>query len=188
MILLEDILIDENILKAKFSCDLGACKGACCTFPGDLGAPLADSEVQLMIDAVEPSRKYLSERALDYIEKHGVFQGEKGSYTTQCIDRCDCVFVYYEGDVAKCAIEKAYFAGEYEFRKPISCHLFPIRESFYAGKYLYYQKINECASAVRCGEREDIPLLDSLSEAIERAYGHEWHELLMAYSKNRSRK
>ena len=181
MILLDDILIDENILKAKFACDLGACKGACCTFPGEQGAPLANSEVELMEAAVEPSRKYLSGRALNYIEKHGVVQGDKDNYTTQCINGRDCVFVYYEGDVAKCAIERAYFAGEYDFRKPVSCHLFPIRESYYAGKYLYYQKIVECASAVRHGDSENIPLVDSLAEAIERAYGKDWLDLLRSY-------
>mgnify|MGYP000853823470 FL=1 len=187
MILLDNILIDENILNAHFACDLGACKGACCTFPGDLGAPLLDEELEKMKSAVEPSRKYLSEKALAYIEQHGVAQGDKGNYTTQCINGRDCVFVYYEGDVAKCAIERAYFAGEYEFRKPISCHLFPIRESFYAGKYIYYQKIAECASAVRHGDKEGISLVDSLEDAITRAYGRDWYELLKAYKENRDK-
>ena len=183
MILIDDILIDEAILSSEFCCDLGTCKGACCTFPGEQGAPLVESEVQKMIDAVEPSAKYLSKRSLDYIGKYGVYQGEKGNRTTMCINGRDCVFVYWEGDIAKCAIERAYFAKEYEFRKPISCHLFPIRESFFSGKYLYYQKIDECSSGVRFGTRNKISLLTTLSEALERAYGKDWIDLLKAYDK-----
>ena len=42
------------------------------------------------------------------------------------------MFVVYESNgIASCAIEKAHTAGDIDFKKPISCHLYPIRAKKY---------------------------------------------------------
>ena len=129
LILFDDKLIDEDIFKKKFACDLKKCKGACCTFYGDFGAPVLDNEVKI-IEAFYPIvKKYLSMRSVNYIENKGMIEGSPENYTTVCIDKKECVFVYWEDGIAFCAIEKAYLKGEIDFRKPLSCHLFPIREA-----------------------------------------------------------
>jgi len=174
-----DNIADEALATTKFACDLGACKGACCTMPGGRGAPLDDAEVELLNDAIPASLPYLSERNRAIIAAKGAIEGRPGDYATRCINRRDCVFVYYENEVAKCAIEKAYFNGEVAFRKPLSCHLFPIRiDQVFDADYLRYEQIDECSEALANGERKGIPLYRFLKEAITRAYGEKFYKEL----------
>lgn len=176
-----ETIVDEALGSTRFACDLGACKGACCTTPGGRGAPLDDAEVALVEAAVEPAIEYLSERNRRTIEMRGAIEGRAGDYTTRCIDRRDCVFVYYEGDVAKCAIERAYFDGKTTFRKPLSCHLFPIRiNDLFDADLLRYERIPECDPALANGAKTGIPLYQFLREAIVRAYGEPYYKALAA--------
>lgn len=174
MIVFENYIIDDEIATEFFSCDLKKCKGACCTFPGDYGAPLQDEEVDKLHQSYELASEYLSEKTKQFIEHNGIITGTKGSYSTLCINRCDCVFVYYEGDVAKCALERAYFDGKIKFRKPISCHLFPIRVSEYDEKYLYYQKFDECFFGREKGKANKTVLYKYLKEPLIRLLGEKW--------------
>lgn len=183
MILIDNILLEEEITEASFSCDLNKCKGACCTFPGKIGAPLQEEEINKLYENLENAKKYLSKKSIDYIDKHGFYEGSKYNYSTVCIDKKDCVFVYYENSVAKCAIEKAYFEGLSSFRKPISCHLFPIRVSTSGRKYLYYQNIPECKPAVKKGNSENVQLVNFSKDALTRAYGEEWYNKASEYAK-----
>ncbi len=181
---IDEILIDEDVLTSYFSCDLRKCEGACCTFPGEYGAPLKDEEIEEINNSVEAAKEYLSERSLKILGRDGFYEGEKGKLNTVCIDKKDCVFVFYDGQIALCALEKAYFEGKSKFRKPISCHLFPIRVGNYNSKYIYYERIEECDPAIEKGCRERIKLADSLKEALERAYGDEWTEKFITLSNN----
>lgn len=147
--------------------------------PGGQGAPLEEEEVRLVRDAERVAMPYLSELNRRVIEQEGSVEGRKGNRTTRCIDDRDCVFVYYEGDVAKCAIERAWLDGKTEFRKPLSCHLFPIRvDDLFGSARLRYERISECMPAVERGIREDISLIDFLKEPITRAFGEDFYEEL----------
>lgn len=181
MILIGNILVDNEITKLKFLCNTDKCKGACCTFPGEVGAPLLDSEIELINNSIKPASEFLSERSKSVIKEEGAVQGAPGDYSTNCIDKKDCVFVYYEGDVAKCSIEKAYFSGKTNYRKPISCHLFPIRVSNFGGTYLYFSKYEECEPAFSYGEEQNVHLIEMLKDALVRAYGNDWYEYLFNY-------
>ena len=183
MYLVDNILIDPEIAETRFACDLPDCKGGCCTFPGDWGAPIKDSEVEILKQCVPAVTKYLSEKSVETIEKCGVVQGVQGDYSTTCIEHKDCVFVYYEGDIAKCSIEKAFLNGETIFRKPISCHLFPIRVEDKAMPYLYFSYFEECKPALVKGKEENIFLLTSVQEALCRSYGELWYDTLSIYLK-----
>jgi hypothetical protein len=169
---------DRNLGTTHFGCDLSSCKGACCTMPGAVGAPILDSE-RAELERVYPVvKKYLQPEAFDVLERKGLWQREPdGSLTIPAIRGRDCIFVTYDGDVAKCAIEKAYRAGEIEgFPKPISCHLFPIRIYPTAETDTYhitYEEISECKGGRARGKREKIPLIDFLESPLVRALGPE---------------
>ncbi len=179
---IDNILIDEAIVSSNFTCDLDKCGGACCTFPGEFGAPLLDSEIEIIGRNLDTVWEYLDDRSLEIINSSGFYEGEKGSRTTMCIEKKDCVFVYFRGKVAKCALEKAYFDGKSEFRKPLSCHLFPIRVAKFGNDYLYYEKISECASGVNTGDKNQVKLYTFLKDAIVRAEGANWYIKLAEFA------
>lgn len=170
--------IDKKIATTNFVCNLIECKGACCTSSGGRGAPLKNSEVSQIKDAIEPALKYLSEKSRKIILGTGAIEGRHGEYHTRCINNKDCVFVYYdENKVAKCSIEKAYFNKETEFRKPISCHLFPIRVTErLSGHYFNYEEIEECHAALLNGTKLNVKIYEFLEEALTRAYGEKFYE------------
>jgi hypothetical protein len=167
----------KSVIDARFACDLDACKGACCTFESAYGAPLLEEEVEPMREALPATMKYLPPEHVREIERGGFFERKESELMTRSRDRRACVFVYYdETGVAKCALEKAYFAGETTFRKPISCHLFPIRISSFGGDVLRFEKFRECDAAEEKGRRENVRLVDFAREALERRYGAKWFE------------
>ena len=177
-------IIENEISGSLFACDLDKCKGACCTFPGEFGAPLADEEVPAISENLESVKKYLSDKSINIIENEGFIQGVPGSLTTNVINKKDCVFVFYDGNIAKCAIEKAYFDHKSSFRKPLSCHLFPIRVNSGENDYLHYQKIEECEPGRKLGLNENLKLIDSLKDALIRAYGEDFYNILKQKSQD----
>ncbi len=177
MFVVDDILISDALLEAPFACNLGACLGACCV-QGDSGAPLEPEERAVLEAALPRVRKYLRPEALAVIEREGVWEEvEPGAYATTCVDGAECVFVTYDGPVAKCALQKAHLAGRLDFPKPLSCHLFPVRvEHVGASEVLNYEQIGLCDPARRHGRRHGIELADLLREPLVRKYGAAWYE------------
>lgn len=188
MFVIDNILVDEQLLETQFLCDLGSCHGACCTMKGGAGAPLLEEEVQMIRDAVVPASKYLSTRSLKILAKEKPVVGQKGDYTTLCIDDADCVFVFYEDGAAKCAIERAFFNGETTFRKPISCHLFPARVADFGGPYIYYEEIPECRPALENGKKTGVRAFQMLKESLVRAFGEEWYNNLATFVEQQAQK
>ena len=183
--MLERFLIDENIPKTEFACDLGQCKGACCTMPGTRGAPLLDQELEEIEKAYPVVRKYLSFRHKDMIDERGFSQGRRGEYTTQVVDGKACVFATFENEIAQCAFEKAYIDHGISWRKPLSCHLFPIRVAAGVLEHLRFEYMAECRPAVERGKRENILLWQFLRTSLVRAYGEEWFEEFSAYCESK---
>jgi hypothetical protein len=176
MFVIEEIVVEDTVARTQFHCDLARCKGACCTVEGGRGAPLLDHEV-LELEAVLPHvRKYLSADHLNVVENKGIFEGPPGDMVTTCFNHQACVFVMMDDGIAKCAIEYAFFRGEVRWRKPLSCHLFPIRIRHFGGSILYLEEFSECAPAIEKGKHESRPLYDFLKEALVRAYGAEWYK------------
>ncbi len=171
-----EALVEEEIAHARFACDLPNCRGACCTLPGGRGAPLLDSELAELRRAFPAAVRYLPDEHRKAIARDGMFEGVPGSFTTLCLNDKACVFVYYEGRVARCALDRAYQNGETSWRKPISCHLFPIRVSPGAGETVRYEKISECSSGRSLGQQSDVPLYEFLKEALIRRFGEAWYD------------
>lgn len=178
MFTIDEITVDESVVETHFACDLLKCKGACCTFPGGRGAPLRDDEVQEIVTWYPAIESMLPELHKKTIAEHGLIEGERGMLATQCVDGKACVFVYYEGEIAKCAFEKAFQEGKIPWRKPISCHLFPIRMQYSANK-MQYEYFHECEPALERGKNENIPLYKFVQEPLRRALGNTWTEHLV---------
>lgn len=176
MFIVQDVIVDDYIAYVKFTCDLNACKGGCCTIPGGRGAPLLDEEVAEIQRALPVVKKYLSPIHRQAVEIDGGIEGTIGNYTTSCIENKDCTFVYYDGAIARCVFEKAYFNDELKWQKPLSCHLFPVRILNFGGDVMRYEKLADCKPALVKGTAESIPLYKFLKDAIVRTYGLKWYE------------
>ncbi len=175
MFVIGEISVGERIAHEQFSCDVVQCKGACCTLPGGRGAPLDDDELKELGQAFPSAKKFLSERHLQKIEQSGLYEGSPGSYATTCVDEKACAFAFFEDGIARCSFEKAFFNGETTWRKPLSCHLFPIRISKTFQESMRYEEIPECNAALVRGHEQKIQLSDFLKDALVRKYGNAWY-------------
>lgn len=175
-----DTIVGIDVVEESFICDLNICKGACC-IEGDAGAPVLDSEVEVLKDVVPIVWNDLSEKAKNEIKKNGpVYEDEDGDIVTAIVDAKDCVFTYYdETGTCKCAIEKAYREGRTDFYKPISCHLYPIRLQKYKDFIaVNYHKWQICEGALCLGRKEGVRIYQFLKEPLIRAFGEEWYDEL----------
>lgn len=170
-------IISRDVFEEHFLCDLLKCKGACC-IEGDSGAPLTKEEAQIIETEFPAYADYLPGKHKHEIEKQGfsVIDSD-GDLVTPLINNRQCVFTYTdEKGILKCAIEKAFFEGKTTFRKPVSCHLFPIRITEYK-RYdaVNYQELDICKPGKACGKAAKLPLYQFLKEPLIRKYGEEWY-------------
>lgn len=181
MIAIDKTLISEDLLEKKFVCDLNACKGACCV-AGDSGAPLEKEELPILDSILDKVKPYMVKKGIKAVEKHGayVIDGD-GDYTTTLVSPgAECAFVFFdENKIAKCAIEQAYYDGKIEWKKPISCHLYPVRITQHK-EYdaVNYDKWSICKPACECGAKLDVPVYKFLKEPLIRKYGKDWFKQL----------
>jgi len=175
MFIVGEAVIDDDVGAATFCCDLTVCKGACCCIEGARGAPLEDDEVLEIRKAYPSAKQYLSEKSIRAIEAHGLVEGSRGNYATTCVGERECVFVFFENGIARCSFEKAFEDGFTDWRKPISCHLFPIRIRSFGQEFVRYEQIDECEGGRKRGNREKVALTAFLREALTRKYGVRWY-------------
>jgi hypothetical protein len=171
----DNVLVSKELAVSDFACDLSICKGACCTLESDFGAPILKEEAEKIDEILPVVKKYLSPEHILEIEKNGFFEEKGGEILIKSVGRKACVFVYYENGIAKCSIENAFLQKEIDFRKPISCHLFPLRISKFGGDVLRYEKFNECKPAILNGKEKEIKLIDFCREPLQRSYGNKWY-------------
>ena len=169
MLAIGDVLISRDLNDKQFLCNLAKCKGACCV-EGDYGAPLEQEEMEILDEIYPTIKPYLSEKSQQAILEQGTYIKDiTGGYSTPLVKGRECAFVMFEDGIAKCAIEKAYFNGEVSFRKPISCHLYPIRITSHSGlEFLNYDKWDICRPACVEGRRADLKVYKFLREPIIR--------------------
>ena len=180
MIQVDDKIISLNVFEKHFVCDLSACKGACC-IEGDSGAPLLKEEEEILDDIYEKVKPYMRAEGITEIENQGVaVYDADGDLTTPLVNNRECAFVTFENGITKCSIEKAHLAGKVDFKKPISCHLFPIRIKEYRDfDAVNYEEIKICAPACKCGSELEVPVYAFLKEPLIRKYGDVWYEKLL---------
>ena len=185
MIAINNILISDEVVKEQFVCDLGKCKGACCV-DGDAGAPLEKEELQHINDVFEAVLPYLNEESKKEIDRQGryVYDKEYG-WVTPTIDSKICVYgIVDEQGIVKCGIEQAYLDGKVTWKKPISCHLFPIitkKSKRTATEYVNYEpREDNCKAASALGKKLKVPVYQFLKEPLIRKFGKEFYEALDA--------
>ena len=176
MFAVDHILVSDDVLDAPFCCNLSACLGGCCVH-GESGAPLEPGEREELEKVLPAVRKYLRPEAVKVIEEEGVWEELSGGhYATTCVGGAECVFVTYDGPVAKCAIQRAYDEGDIDFPKPISCHLFPVRvENYGETDVINYEQVGLCSAARKAGRRQGLQLSDFLRAPLIRKYGESWY-------------
>jgi len=180
MIEVGTVLVSEELINEEFVCNLGKCHGACCV-EGDAGAPLQRDELAVL-DSVYPHvKRYMTEKGIAAVEEQGTHVIDAdGDLTTPCVDgNKECAYVTWENGITKCAIEKAYERGEINWKKPISCHLYPIRTTAYPEfDVLHYDRWHICHSACSLGRELKVPVYAFLKEPLIRKYGQKWYDEL----------
>jgi hypothetical protein len=171
---IDGISVSNEIVKTNFFCDFDLCKGACCTMNSAYGAPVHESEITVIENILPKIKIYLSDRNWNYIKKYGFWEEKEEIPMIKSIENKDCVFTYFEGEIARCSIEKAYNDRKIEFIKPLSCHLFPIRVSDFGGPVLRYEEYSECKSALVKGRKLEVNIIDFCKISLERAFGEQW--------------
>ncbi|REJ82879.1 MAG: DUF3109 family protein [Bacteroidetes bacterium] len=180
MIAIDNTFVSEELIEKKFVCDLNACKGACCV-KGDYGAPLEEKELGIIDRNFKHIKPYITERGLQAIENQGRYLlYEKKEWVTPLIEGKECAYTYFEKGIAKCAIEKAFLDGKIKWKKPISCHLYPVRiNSNKLGiDSLQYDKWSICQPACKLGDQLKVPVYKFLKESLVRKYGKRWYKKL----------
>jgi hypothetical protein len=172
-------IVSLDVLEKKFLCDLLKCKGACCV-EGDSGAPVTPEEVKSIQDSYSEFAPFISEEHQKEISKQGFAVVDlDGDLVTPLFNNRQCVYSFEEKGILKCGIEKAFLDGKIDFRKPVSCHLFPIRITEYKRfDAVNYQQIDICKPGRECGKGQNLPLYVFLKEPLIRKYGEEWYAQL----------
>lgn len=176
MIIVGNCIVSDDVAESRFCCDLQKCKGICC-IEGDAGAPLEEEEIGIIEDVLDIVKPFMTDEGRQTIEGIGVFDYDMGGdFCTPLNYGVECAFLVMEDDIAKCAIEKAWEQGLISFRKPISCHLYPIRISEYDGfTALNYHEWDICRDAKKKGKTEGVLMYKFLKEPLIRKFGEEWY-------------
>lgn len=189
MIAIDKILVSDLVVEEQFVCDLNKCKGGCCE-DGEAGAPLQKDEIRILdkiYDKVEP---YLTKEGIEEIKRSGRYQYNKQfGWVTPTIEGQMCAYGFRDKQgVIKCGIEQAFYDGKVDWKKPISCHLFPIKiknsrdgETTFVN---YEPREDLCQAACTFGKKLKVPVYIFLKEALIRKFGEEFYAALEATAKH----
>ncbi len=169
-------IVSEEIVQKDFLCNLSACKGACC-IAGDAGAPLEEKETKILEEIYPLVKPFLRKKGIEAIERQGTsVVGEDGEFETPLIDGADCAYVTFDNrGTALCGIEEAYNQGEIKWKKPVSCHLYPVRVQDYSEfAAVNYHQWEICDDACTLGKELQVPVYKFVKEALIRKFGEDW--------------
>jgi hypothetical protein len=171
-------IVSEEIIEKDFVCNLNSCKGACC-IEGEAGAPLEEDEVGILENIYSKVKPFLREEGITSIEEQGThIETPLGDLETPLVNGKECAYVTFnDNGMAGCGIEDAYNAGEIDYRKPISCHLYPIRIKKYSSfSAINYHRWPICDDACTLGKELKVPVYKFTKDALIRKYGEDWYK------------
>ena len=182
MFQLGNTIVSEDIIKNDFVCNLNACKGSCC-IEGEAGAPVSEEETRILQEIYPKVKPFLRKEGIKAIEEQGVFiTTKKSERETPLVNGKECAYVpFSEGGIAACGIEEAYQAGEIDsiakgFKKPISCHLYPVRvQKYNSFSAVNYHRWPICDDACVLGNELSIPVYRFVKDALIRRFGEGWY-------------
>lgn len=179
MIQIDNKLVSLELFEKKFVCNLTACKGACCV-QGDAGAPLEDSEREILENEYSNFKDELSEEGRNAVEREGKWVSDgDGDWVTPLNNGKECAYTVFEKGIAKCGIERAWAKGKTSFQKPVSCHLYPIRVTPLGSLLaLNYHSWSVCKPALILGKETGIPVFRFLKDPLVRAFGEQFFKEL----------
>jgi len=179
-----DILVSEDVVTEYFACDYEVCKGCCCII-GDSGAPLDEKELEPIEAGYHVYSPLMREEGRLAVEDKGFFEIDRdGDIVTPLVPGSEeCAYTHFNADGScLCSMEKCYFEGKCDFRKPLSCWLYPIRvttlSSGMQALNMHYWDI--CKDAFAKGRKEGIRVYQFLREPLIHAYGEEFYDALCA--------
>jgi hypothetical protein len=185
LIVIDNILVSDEVVSEQFVCDLNKCKGGCCE-DGDSGAPLADEELEFLRDFIEDIKPYITPEGLKVLEKEGLYKYDaEFGWVTPTIEGRLCAYGFRDPKgIIKCGIEQAFLDKKISWKKPISCHLFPVkitRSKRQHQEYVNYEPREDlCKAACKLGKQLKVPVYIFLKEALIRKYGPEFYSTLEA--------
>ncbi|HEY2349618.1 MAG TPA: DUF3109 family protein [Puia sp.] len=185
MIAIDNILVSDEVLSEQFVCDLSKCRGGCCE-DGDSGAPLTNEELEYLRDVVEDVKPYLTPEGIKVLEKEGLYRyDQEFGWVTPTIAGKMCAYGFKDDHgIIKCGIEQAYLQKKTSWKKPISCHLFPVkitRSKRQNQEYVNYEPREDlCQAACVLGKQLKVPVYIFLKEALIRKYGADFYSTLEA--------
>ncbi|MBS1947375.1 MAG: DUF3109 family protein [Bacteroidetes bacterium] len=186
MIAIDNILVSDEVIEEQFVCDLGKCKGGCCE-EGDAGAPLTNDETDMLNEVYETVMPYLSQEGIREIEKSGRYHYHKSfGWVTPTIQGKLCAYgVKDDNGIINCGIEKAYLEGKIKWKKPLSCHLYPIKTKKTGEHEIvnYEPRETLCRPACSLGRKLKVPVYVFLKEALTRKYGEVFYKALEQIAK-----
>jgi hypothetical protein len=184
MLRINDTIFSFDILEKKFRCNLPRCLGNCCRY-GDSGAPLSEDEAHILSDIWGQVKKYLRPEGILAIEEKGTSVVDfENDNVTPLIGNEECAYTTVKDNILLCGIEQAWSDGKISFRKPLSCHLFPIRIKYYSDfRAVNYEELAICSPARVTGEREGIYVYEFLKEPLIRALGNDLYKDLCIAAK-----
>lgn len=180
MLQIKDTLVSLDLAEEYFLCDLDKCLGECC-IEGDAGAPITEDEYRKLQQLTQVVWPYLLPASKRRIEEAGVgYIDEEGDLVTQIVDGRNCIFTTYDsGGKCLCALEKAYREGLTDFRKPISCYLYPLRLTTYPTfTAVNYHRWKICKCATVLGRAKGVRLYEFMREPLIARFGHEYYDEL----------
>jgi len=190
MLRIENTIFSFDILEKKFRCNLPKCLGNCCRY-GDSGAPLSADEAHILADIWSQVKTYLRPEGIKAIEEKGTSVVDfENDNVTPLIGNEECAYTTIKDNIFFCGIEQAWTDGKISFRKPLSCHLFPVRIKYYSDfRAVNYEELAICSPARVTGEREGIYVYQFLKEPLIRALGDKlYKELCIAAKELRKNK
>ena len=170
-------IVSEDLIEKDFVCNLSKCKGECCV-SGVAGAPLEKSEVYLLQEIYPKVKSFLRKEGISAIEQQGTsIKTNLGELETPLVNNSECAYlIFNENKIASCGIEEAYNTGVINWKKPISCHLYPVRVKAYSEfAAVNYHKWDICDDACSLGNELKVPVYKFVKEALIRKFGTNWY-------------
>jgi hypothetical protein len=185
LIAIDNILVSDEVVSEEFVCDLNKCKGGCCE-DGDSGAPLTTEELAILQEFIDEIKPYCTKEGIKVLEKEGLYRYDaEFGWVTPTIGGRMCAYGFRDDQgIIKCGIEQAWLDKKIQWKKPISCHLFPVKitkSKRQNQEYVNYEPRQDlCKAACKLGKKLKVPVHVFLKDALIRKYGMEFYATLEA--------